>query len=168
MVIKMADEKEIKRVYNVPLRKGWLKAPRWNRTKKAVKTLKKFLARHMKVEIENVYIGKHLNERLWQDGIKRPPHHVKLTVIKDKDGMVKAELEGFDYKDEKKEKKEEKSALGKAVDKITGADKKKGHKESKKEEQKENAKPAKKEEVSEDNPLKGAKIEEPKEHNKKV
>src|SRR3989344_5497016 len=40
---------ELEREYNVPLRKGWLKVPKYKRGAKAVKTLKEFLVRHMKV-----------------------------------------------------------------------------------------------------------------------
>ena len=116
----MAEEKELKRVYNVPLRREFLKTPKWKRTKKAVKALKEFLAKHMKADINNVLIGKNLNEHVWKNGIKNPPHHVKVEAIKDKEGIVKAELEGFEYKTYKKEKKEEKGALGKVVDKLKG------------------------------------------------
>ena len=53
---KMADKKKkkeekkiiLERVYNVPLRKEWLKSPKNKRAKKAVTALKKFLVRHMK------------------------------------------------------------------------------------------------------------------------
>ncbi len=118
----MAEEKELKRVYNVPLRKGFLKTPKWKRSKKAVKVLKEFLARHMKTDINNVKIGKVLNEHLWKHGIKNPPHHVKVETIKNKEGIVTAELEGHEYTVFKKEKKEEKGALGKVVDKLKGGE----------------------------------------------
>ncbi len=124
----MADEKEIKRKYNVPLRKGFIKAPNWKKTKKASKTLKEFLAKHMKTDIDKVKIGKNLNEHIWKHGIRNPPHHVKVEAIKDKEGIVKAELEGHEYKSFKKQEKKEKGALAQAVDKLKG-----GKKEEKKE-----------------------------------
>ena len=39
----------LEREYIVPLRKGWLKVPDYKRANKAVKTLKEFLVKHMKV-----------------------------------------------------------------------------------------------------------------------
>ncbi|MFA6461557.1 MAG: 50S ribosomal protein L31e [Candidatus Woesearchaeota archaeon] len=87
-----ADKILLERTYNVPLRKGYLKAPNWKRTNKAVNTLREFLAKHMKSE--NVKISKALNDKLWLHGIKNPPHHVKVTVTKDEKGVVRAELFG--------------------------------------------------------------------------
>ena len=92
-----AVPKTIERVYNVPLRKEFRKVPRWKKTNKAVTALREFLVKHMKSE--DVKLGKELNEKLWQHGIKNPPHHVKVNVTKDEKGVVKAELFG------KKEKK---------------------------------------------------------------
>lgn len=101
----------IERIYNVPLRKGFQKAGRHRKTKKAVIVLKEFLARHMKCDKEDVRLGRMLNMKLWERGIKNPPHHVKVTVVKDDDGIVKAELFGFKYEESKdKDKKEEKEA----------------------------------------------------------
>ena len=107
----MAEEKTLKRTYNVPLRKEFLKVPKYKRAKKAVKALKQFLIKHMKSD--NVKIGKYLNDEIWKHGIKNPPHHVKLNAIKDKEGLVTAELVGApvvekEEEETKGEKKEEK------------------------------------------------------------
>ena len=100
----MAEEKILERTYNVPLRKEFLKVPKYKRAKKAVKALKQFLIKHMKSD--NVKIGKYLNDEIWKHGIKNPPHHVKLNAVKDKEGLVTAELVGAPV--EKKEEDEEK------------------------------------------------------------
>tara|TARA_Y100000310_G_C20264005_1_gene614974 strand:+ start:14 stop:568 length:555 start_codon:yes stop_codon:yes gene_type:complete len=94
-------EKIIERNYNVPLRKEFQKVPKYKRAKRAIAALKKFLGRHMKSE--EIKIGKHLNEKIWDKGIKNPPHHVKVNVFKDGAGVVKAELEGVKYNQPKKE-----------------------------------------------------------------
>ena len=47
---------KIERTYNIPLRKEWLKKPKYKRAKKAVTALKEFLSRVMRVDIENVRI----------------------------------------------------------------------------------------------------------------
>lgn len=97
-------EKEVKtmeRTYNVPLRKEFQKVPRWRKSKKAVTALRQFLAKHMKSK--EVKIGKEINEKIWQHGIKNPPHHVKVTVTKDEKGVVKADLFGAEKKVPRKE-----------------------------------------------------------------
>ena len=80
----------LERTYNVPLRKETQKAPNWKRTPRAVRALKAFLIKHMKSD--NVRIGKYANNELWKHGIKNPPHHIKVHVTKDSEGVVVAEL----------------------------------------------------------------------------
>lgn len=87
----------LERTYTVPLRRGFWKAARWRRTNKAVKTVRAFLAQHMKVTEENVKLGQHLNNHLWRHGGKNPPPRVRLTVRKDDEGIVRAELEGKEF-----------------------------------------------------------------------
>ena len=89
----MAEE----RIYTIPLRKEFSKAPSYRRTKRALKAIKEFLVRHMKAE--EVKIGKYLNLELWKHGRKNPPPRIKIKAIKDiikiKDKdviVVKAEL----------------------------------------------------------------------------
>lgn len=113
-MIKMADEKEkkkeekakivLEREYNVPLRREFIKAPKWKSTQKAAKGLRKFLMKHMKQDDPKmIKIGKHANELLWKHGIKNPPHHIKVTVTKDEKGVVTAELVGAGTQTTKKE-----------------------------------------------------------------
>ena len=95
----------VERTYTIPLRKEFQKAPKYKRAKKAVAAVREFMQRHMKSE--NVLIGPKLNLKLWEHGMKNPPHHVKVTAVKDeKEDVVRVELFGFEFK--KKEKKEEK------------------------------------------------------------
>lgn len=100
---KTEKAKILERTYNIPLRKEYLKVPKWNRTKKAVLATKQFLKKHLKSE--EVRLGPALNRALWQRGIKNPPHHIKVTVIKDEKGLVQAELFGLQITQEKEEKK---------------------------------------------------------------
>lgn len=94
----------MERLYNVPLRKEAAKAKRHERTKRAVSALRAFLARHMKSE--TVVLGPGINEKLWERGIKHPPHHIKVKATKDDDGTVRAELADGSEK-QKKAKTEE-------------------------------------------------------------
>jgi len=97
----MAAKKEdkLERTYNVPLRSGFVNTPKHRRTKKAVSVLKLFVKKHMKTD--DILIGQNLNKELWKNGIKNPPHHVKINVTKE-DNIAKAELVGFEFKEEKR------------------------------------------------------------------
>jgi large subunit ribosomal protein L31e len=98
----------LERTYNVPLRKEFQKAPKYRRAKKAGMALRQFLSKHMKSD--TVKIGRHLNMKLWKNGIKNPPHHVNVAVKKFDDGVVEAELVGapVDKKESKPKKAETK------------------------------------------------------------
>ena len=95
------------RTYIVPLRRHWVIVPKYKRAKKAGSALQAFITRHMKSD--NIRIGKHLNEAIWARGMKSPPHKIKITVVKEDDGLVKAELFGHKYTEVKKIEKEEKA-----------------------------------------------------------
>ena len=101
---KKVEETKIERTYNVPLRKEFMKVPRWRKTQKAVKALREFLSKHMKSE--NIKLSKEVNEQLWKHGIRNPPHHIKVNVSKDSEGLVKAELYGVKKEEKKAPKKE--------------------------------------------------------------
>lgn len=96
----MADKKQepkqlFEREYIVPLRKGWLKVPKYKRATKAVKTLKQFMARHMKVydrDLKKVKIDIILNNEIRFRGMKKPPAKIKVRARKFDDGIVKVEL----------------------------------------------------------------------------
>lgn len=93
----------VERTYVVPLRRGWLKASRYRRAKKAVNTLKEFLVKHMKSE--DVRLGPSINLEIWKHGMRNPPSRVKINVSKDDKGVVRAEL--FGAKAEKSEVKKD-------------------------------------------------------------
>jgi len=104
-------EKEAKivleRTYNVPLRREFIKVPRYKKAAKAVRGLRAFLIKHMKPGTDEkgkimLKLGKYLNEDIWKHGIKNPPHHIQVDAKKDEKGLVTAELTGAP-KEEKKE-----------------------------------------------------------------
>jgi large subunit ribosomal protein L31e len=95
----------IERTYTIPLRREWLKSVKYKRAKKAVRAINEFLAKHMKVDVENVRIGKYLNLIVWSHGIKNPPSRVKVNVTKDDKGIVRAEMVGAPVEKKKEEPK---------------------------------------------------------------
>jgi len=93
-VEKKEEKAELEREYVIPLRRNAMKVPRYKRAKKAVKAIKEFLAKHMKVEdrdTRKVKVNMYLNNEVWFRGIKKPPAKIKVKAIK-KDGIVYAEL----------------------------------------------------------------------------
>lgn len=85
----------LERTYTVPLRKELLKAPKYKRAKKAIKAVKEFLAKHMKVperELNKIKLDIWLNRAIWMRGIKNPPYKITVKATKDAEGNVKAEF----------------------------------------------------------------------------
>src|SRR3989339_7644 len=85
---------ELERIYIIPLREKCRSVPRYKKTNKAVKTIKEFIARHMRVQnrdLEKIKIDKILNEAVWFRGIRSPPHKIKVKATKIGD-IVKVEL----------------------------------------------------------------------------
>lgn len=118
MADKKTDSKSdnIEREYVIPLRPEWRKVARYKRTNKAVKAIKEFLVRHMKIrdrDLNKVRVDKFLNEELWRRGIKKPPTKVKVKAVKDSDGIVRAELvevpNDIKFKKERISKRDEKA-----------------------------------------------------------
>jgi len=85
------DEK----IYNIPLRKA-LRKRKVGRTPYALRLIRRYLETHTKKE--DIRLGTHLNEHLWERGTKKPPSRVRVRVIID-GNVVKAELFGKEYAD---------------------------------------------------------------------
>lgn len=98
------EEEEIEiveeRIYTIPLRRAWL-VPSRRRAPKAMRIIKSFVQRHMKVgrleegeeELEEeekprVIISNELNEHIWRRGAEKPPRKVRVRAVKDKEGYV--------------------------------------------------------------------------------
>lgn len=89
----MSEEKKVvlTREYVVNLRRAYY-VSRTKRAKYAVGLIRRFVARHLKVETKNVKIGQALNEVLWARSIEKPPRRVRVVVEKLSDGTVKVDL----------------------------------------------------------------------------
>ncbi len=130
-------KKEIKkeeRIYTIPLRKEWLKAPKYKRAKKAMKAIKEFVAKHMKVrdrDLKKVKIDRWINEAVWLRGIKKPPQKITVKAIKDSEGNIKVEFQALPPKFKKEEER-----LNKKIEKIRKKEEEKKKRKKKKEEKK--------------------------------
>ncbi len=106
---------KIEKEYIIPLRRKWVKVPRYKRTNKAIKAVKEFLARHMKVrdkDLNKIRLDKYLNEFIWLRGIRKPPIKVKVKATREGE-IIKAELaelsEALKFKKARLEKREKKA-----------------------------------------------------------
>jgi len=79
--IEIVEEK----FYTVNLRDVW-NAPRKKRAPKAVKTLRDFVKRNMKVD--NIKVSNEINEKIWTRSLQKPPRRLKIRAVKDKEGQV--------------------------------------------------------------------------------
>jgi len=106
---------KIEREYVIPLRVEWKKVPRYKRAKKAIKAIREFLVKHMKIydrDLNKIKIDQYLNEFVWFRGIRKPPAKIKVKAIREGE-IVKVELvnilDKFKFKKLRAEKLESKS-----------------------------------------------------------
>lgn len=115
-------EKKLEREYVIPLRRKVRHSPRYKKANKAVRTVKEFLAKHMKVEnrdLNKIKLDLSVNEAIWARGIKNPIHKIKVKATKEGD-IVRVTLVDVPKKIlarrnrvEKREKVEEKKVIKK-------------------------------------------------------
>ena len=87
------EEEEIveERIYTVPLSRAWI-GPRNKRTPRAIRLLRSFILRHMKIDEDSLKISNEVNERLWSRGIQKPPRKIRVRATKDSEGTVTVRL----------------------------------------------------------------------------
>ncbi len=148
---KKTKSERIERIYTIPLRKEWLKAPKYKRAKKTIRAIKEFLVKHMKIydrDLDKIKVDPWINRAIWSRGIKNVPHKIIVKAVKE-DDEVRTELIGlprnFKSEDEffkkkiEKEKKKEMENKKKAEEKKRALEKlaeEKKKAEAKKEEEK--------------------------------
>jgi len=95
------EEEEIveERIYTVPLGKAWIMPPH-KRSPRAMRILKIFITKHMKLEAKKkgeteeeeepgqLIISNEVNERIWTRGVEKPPRKIRVRTAKDKEGNV--------------------------------------------------------------------------------
>lgn len=146
----MAEKKQItltEKEYVIPLRRACLKVPRHERSRIAIRTIKRFLAKHMKVSqrnLSNVRLDVHLNNDIWFRGKKSPPSKIKVRATKEGEIVRVDFLEVPEYvkfnkaKLEKRHKEPEKKPIIKPEEKSkTKEEEKPEHTKEEKKEEKE-------------------------------
>lgn len=149
----MPEEK----VYTIPLRKAYRKSVR-RRVPYSVRLIEDYVKRHTKSK--EVKMGKHLNDKLWEHSITKPPRRVRVKVVKD-GTTAKAELMGFDYVEFKAKPKTEKVGMKEKLMGRLGPKAAKKEEEEKKIEGKEEAVPGEKKEETKKEEVKEGQKETP-------
>jgi len=99
--IKKPKKKEIKeiveeKIYTIPLGRAWI-SPRKKRAPRAIRLIKSFIQRHMKIkteveemeeEAERLVVSNEVNEKIWSRGIEKPPRKIRVRAVKDKEGVI--------------------------------------------------------------------------------
>ena len=104
---------ELERIFVIPLKTKGFKRSKAAPT--AVKRVKKYLTKHMKVEEKNIWIDDSLNNSLWSYGKYKMPGKIRVKAVKFDDGVVEAYLPEIDFKKSRrellKEEKEKKTPI---------------------------------------------------------
>jgi large subunit ribosomal protein L31e len=96
---KREAEEEIveERFYTIPLAKAFAGPPN-KRAPRAIRIIKRFVTRHMKLEmpvseeeeeeVGRLLIASEVNEKVWSRGVEKPPRKIRVRAAKDKEGRV--------------------------------------------------------------------------------
>ncbi|MCL6579480.1 MAG: 50S ribosomal protein L31e [Candidatus Bathyarchaeota archaeon] len=85
------------RIYTIPLSRAWIAPPR-KRAPRAIRIIKSFVTKHMKLEArkegeeeeepKKLILDNKVNEAIWSRGIEKPPRKIRIRAAKDKEGNV--------------------------------------------------------------------------------
>ncbi len=92
---------ELERIYIIPLRKLGYTSSKAAPT--AIKRVKHFLTKHMKVEKEKIWIDDSLNKAIWSHGKYKMPSKIRVKAVKFEDGVVEAYLPELEFKKSRRE-----------------------------------------------------------------
>lgn len=109
----------LERKYIIPLRKQFSKVQKYKRGYKAIKSVREFLMQHMKVD--DVRIGKELNQEILKHGHENPPSKVEVRAIKieEKDNKPYVKVNLINVKIEVEVEKKKKGIAEKLKEKVT-------------------------------------------------
>jgi len=92
---------EIEKIYVIPLKKRGFKSSTSAPT--AVKRVKIYLTKHMKVKEENIWIDDSLNNAIWGKGKYNMVSKIRVKAVKFEDGVVEAYLPELEFKKSRRE-----------------------------------------------------------------
>lgn len=92
---------EIERIFIIPLKKAGFKSSKAAPT--AVKRVKNYLTKHMKVEDKDIWIDDSLNMAIWSYGKYKMANKIRVKAVKFDDGVVEAYLPELEFKKSRRE-----------------------------------------------------------------
>ncbi len=95
----MAEETE--RIYVIPLKKQYFPSSKAAPT--AIKRVKKFVNRHMKVDEDDIWIDESLNNAIWSKGKYKMPSKIRVKAVKFEDGVVEVYLPELEFEKSRRE-----------------------------------------------------------------
>lgn len=95
---KIEEEEFVEeRIYTIPLSKAWIVPPK-KRAPKAIRIIKSFVTKHMKLEArkegeeeetpKRLIISNEVNEKVWKRGIEKPCRNIRIRAARDKEGNI--------------------------------------------------------------------------------
>ncbi|MBS3069775.1 50S ribosomal protein L31e [Candidatus Micrarchaeota archaeon] len=81
----------VEKICIIPFRKAY-EAKRTKRMAKSAKLVREYVARHMKMGIEDVRISAGVNHALSEHGAAKPPRRLKVKIVKGDSGIATAWL----------------------------------------------------------------------------
>ncbi|MEA3329709.1 MAG: 50S ribosomal protein L31e [Nanoarchaeota archaeon] len=115
------------REYIINLRREISKVPRYKKTPKAIKAIKQFIAKHMRIperDLKKVKLDKYLNQEIWFRGIQNPLRKIKVKAKRNGE-IVNVELSELPAKwkfakarEDKEKAKSTKAKVAKAKEKT--------------------------------------------------
>lgn len=95
----MAEETE--RIYVIPLKnKGYISS---KAAPTAMKRVKQYLTKHMKVAESDIWIDESLNKAIWSRGKYKMPGKIRVKAVRFEDGVVEAYLPELEFTKSRRE-----------------------------------------------------------------
>ena len=99
---------EVERIYVIPLKKEGYNSSKAAPT--AVKRVKSYLSKHMKVEEKDIWMDDSLNNSLWAMGKYKIPSKIRVKAVKFDDGVVETYIPELEFKKSRRELLKEEKA----------------------------------------------------------
>ena len=72
---------ELERIYTIPLRKI-KELPITKRAPRALREIRKFVSKHMKVDEDSIWIDPPVNEKIWERGRGHIPSRIRVKTLR--------------------------------------------------------------------------------------
>jgi large subunit ribosomal protein L31e len=92
---------ETERIYVIPLKKNFFPSSKAAPT--AIKRVKKYIQRHMKVDTKDIWIDESLNNAVWGKGKYKMPGKIRVKAVRFEDGVVEVYLPELEFEKSRRE-----------------------------------------------------------------